>query len=124
MAKGPTYEQLKNKVRELEKQIREQKCARQEHLKRERLQGVLEMAGAVCHELNQPVQVLSVYSELLSQSVCEETDLKKEITSMIDKIDRIAWITRKLSMIASYETKEYIEGRKIIDIEKACQAVC
>ena len=31
----------------------------EERLQRERLQGVIEMAGAACHELNQPLQVLS-----------------------------------------------------------------
>ncbi len=32
---------------------------------REKLQGLLEMAGAVCHELNQPLQVVSGFSEML-----------------------------------------------------------
>ena len=31
----------------------------EERLRRERLQGVIEMAGAACHELNQPLQALS-----------------------------------------------------------------
>ena len=33
----------------------------------ERMKGVLEMAGAVCHELNQPLQSILWYFELLSQ---------------------------------------------------------
>lgn len=36
-----------------------------ERLHRERLQGVLEMAGAICHEINQPLMSISGYSELL-----------------------------------------------------------
>ncbi|MCK5339748.1 MAG: response regulator transcription factor, partial [Desulfobulbaceae bacterium] len=38
----------------------------QDRLKeREKLQGVLEMAGAVCHEINQPLQAVSGWSEIL-----------------------------------------------------------
>ena len=45
--------------------ISEQKQAEQERIKKEKLQGVIEMAGAVCHELNQPMQVVLGISELL-----------------------------------------------------------
>jgi signal transduction histidine kinase len=36
---------------------------------RERLQGVFEMAGAVCHELNQPLMAISGYTDLLAMKV-------------------------------------------------------
>ena len=34
-------------------------------LEEEKLRGVLEMAGAICHELNQPMQAISGYADLL-----------------------------------------------------------
>ncbi len=42
------------------------KSAEEEMRKREKLQGMLEMAGAVCHELSQPLQVLMSSIDLLA----------------------------------------------------------
>ncbi|HSB05038.1 MAG TPA: hypothetical protein VLK23_07550, partial [Thermodesulfobacteriota bacterium] len=44
-------------------------------LQRERLQGVIEMAGAACHELAQPLQTLSGYSYLLLSDLSEDSPL-------------------------------------------------
>ena len=122
MAKRPTYGELEKKVKQLQGQLREHRFACEERVERERLEGVLEMAGAVCHELSQPMQVLSVYCERFLKEMSKESPAYSEIKAIMDKIDSIADITRKLQTIASYETKDYIEGRKIIDIDKACRA--
>jgi len=42
-----------------------------EMAEKEKFQGVLEMAGAVCHEINQPLMVISGYSELLQLDMSE-----------------------------------------------------
>ena len=45
--------------------------AEEDRIQKERMKGVLEMAGAVCHELNQPMTVVSVNSEMReSQGAC------------------------------------------------------
>ena len=54
MDNRPTYEELEQKVLSLEKELSEHKQAEEAMLEKERLQGVVEMAGAICHELNQP----------------------------------------------------------------------
>ena len=122
MGKRLTYQELKHKVEKLEKEAAEHKCAERERLQRERLQGVLEMAGAVCHELNQPMQALSVYCEYWIEAMLEDNPLGDQLGRIIEKIDRMANITKKLQNIASYETKDYIQGTKIIDIDKASRA--
>ena len=90
-----------------------------ERLQRERLEGVIEMAGAACHEFNQPLQALLGYSELLSEDLPEGSPLLDGIQKIRRSIDQLAKITRKIMHITKYETKEYIEGSKIIDIDKA-----
>lgn len=56
--------------------ITKQKEAEKAQLDSERMQGVLEMAGAVCHELNQPLQVISGIIELMSiKGVNESCDM-------------------------------------------------
>ncbi|MBF0227252.1 MAG: PAS domain S-box protein [Desulfobacterales bacterium] len=99
------------------KDITYRKKAEEERIYREKLQGVLETAGAVCHELNQPMQVISGYCELLLISA--NTNETKTIRIILDKIEQMGKITRKLMNITRYETKEYIHGIKIIDIEKS-----
>ena len=37
----------------------------EQRIQSEKLKGVIEMAGAVCHELNQPLQTILGFSELL-----------------------------------------------------------
>lgn len=91
----------------------------EERLRRERLQGVIEMAGAACHELNQPLQALSGYSQLLFSDLSEDSPLFWQIKKIKEMTDRLGKITRKIMHITRYETMEYIEGSKIIDIDKA-----
>ncbi len=91
----------------------------EERLQRERLEGVIEMAGAACHELNQPLQTLFGYSHLLLQDLPEDSPLFEEIKKIKNSSDQLAKITKKIMNITKYETKEYIGGSKIIDIDKA-----
>ena len=91
-------------------------------LQEEKLSGVLEMAGAICHELNQPMQVVSGYSELLMIDM-EKNNLAHSYIKMVkEQTDKMGSITRKLMSITKYETQDYIEGSKIIDINKAAGA--
>ena len=91
----------------------------EERLRSERLKGVIEMAGAACHELNQPLQVLSGYSHLLLSDLSEESPLFAQIKSIKETVERLGHVTRKIMHITKYETKEYIKGSSIIDIDKA-----
>ena len=91
---------------------------------REKLRGALEMAGATCHELNQPMQVVSGYSELLLKQVGEGSRLRAQITKIQEAVESMIGITRKLQSITKYETRQYIKGSWIIDIDKASETVC
>jgi signal transduction histidine kinase len=119
MANRPTYEELKRKVAELENRAVEHERAEQRRLEREKLQGVLEMAGAVCHELNQPLQVLLGYCGLLLRDMSQDNPLYGYVDEIRGRVSRMGEITGKLMGITAYETKEYLEGTKIIDIDKA-----
>ncbi|MBU1340023.1 MAG: GAF domain-containing protein [Proteobacteria bacterium] len=91
------------------------KAAEKEKYERERLQGVLEMAGAVCHEINQPLQAILGYSELLSLS----SEFDSTIKSIKSQATRLGKITRKLSNITHYRTVDYPGNTRIVDIWSA-----
>lgn len=104
------------------KDITDRKKAEEEKLSREKFQGVLETAGAVCHELNQPLQVISLSSGLLLMDLAEDNPLYANIKRINRQVDRMGDITGKLITITRYETKDYLKG-KIVDIDKASMEV-
>ena len=91
----------------------------EERLEKERLQVSLEMAGAVCHELNQPIQGISSYAELLMGRQSPGSPEHEQAKAILDLAGRMGGITRKLMKITRYETKDYVKGVRIIDIDRA-----
>jgi len=96
--------------------ISDRKHAEEEKQRREKLQGILEMAGTVCHEMNQPMQIISGYSELLLMKTSENDPIYKKLNAIVEQIRRMSAITRKLMMIRDYKTQDYIGFSRIIDI--------
>lgn len=85
----------------------------------ERLQGVLETAGAVCHELNQPLQSVMGYSQLMELDLPADHPLRPKLNKVLDAVDKMRRITGKLMKITRYKTVAYLGGSRIIDIEKS-----
>jgi PAS domain S-box-containing protein len=99
--------------------VSDRKQAEKERLKKEKLQGVLEMAGAACHELNQPLQIVSGYFELLINDIPDGHPLIETLNIIREQIEKMARITKKIMKITKYRTKPYIQGSMIIDIDKS-----
>ena len=87
---------------------------------KEKLQGVLEMAGAVCHEINQPLQAVNGYAELLLMNLSENDPNYKRLRKIKEGIERIGQLTHKIMRISRYRTKRF-RGNKspIVDIDDA-----
>ena len=92
--------------------------AEEERIRGEKLQGVLEMAGAICHELNQPLTTLSITSDLIRDFPKTEKTLEN-ISIIKNEIIRLGQITKKLMRITKYKTRKYLNGTKIVDIDQA-----
>jgi len=99
--------------------LTEKNRAASNRMQQEKFEGVLETAGAVCHELNQPLQVLSGYAELVMGQAPGQ-DLSSQLSrQIITQVERMAEITQKLQSITRYETMSYGENSRIIDIHKS-----
>lgn len=98
----------------------DRKRAEEEMRNREKLQGVIEMAGAVCHELNQPLQVLMSSTDLLMTDP-KAADLDRSLLETVQEgVEKIGSLTRRIQRITEYEVKDYLGGRsRIIDIERS-----
>lgn len=105
-------------VIEIHHDITDRKRVEAEKLAREKLKAVLELAGAVCHELNQPMQVALVNAMRLKRQLTEDEPTRLA-ESVCESVERMAQLTKKLTHITRYETKDYVMGAKIIDIDKA-----
>ena len=93
--------------------ISQRQAAQKEKMEREKLQGVLEMAGAVCHEINQPLQTILGYSSLYRD---KKVISSRELNQIKIQATRIGEITRKLSSITKYKTISYPGDTRIVDI--------
>ena len=97
--------------------------AEREKIEKERLQGVLEMAGAVSHEINQPLQAILGYSELLILDADINEKSREYLDSIRSQASRLGKITQKLSGITRYRTMAYPGNTRIVDIWKASDDV-
>jgi len=83
------------------------------------LKGVIEMAGATAHELNQPLSVILGNIQLLLFNLSEKDPKFKTLNLIEKQAEKMADIIRKITNITRYEIKEYVSGYSIVDIEKS-----
>jgi len=93
--------------------------AQEELRAREKQAIVAELAGAAAHELNQPLTSVIGYAELLRRQLEGNPQLSNAAGVIISESERMAEIVRKVGKITKYETKSYVGGAKILDLEKA-----
>jgi len=98
--------------------VTENKLANETLDENERMQGVLEMAGAVCHDLNQPVAALLKQTDRLESAVPGNHALYPKVLKLAEQANRLRETTLKLTGITRYETREYLRS-KIVDIDKS-----
>jgi signal transduction histidine kinase len=97
--------------------------AQEELREREKHTAVAELAGAAAHELNQPLTSIIGYAELLARKLGNDAALKNATEVIVTQSERMAEIVRKIGKITKYETKTYVGGAKILDLEKSADTV-
>lgn len=95
------------------------KAAEAERAKRARLEGVMAMAGAACHELNQPLQVAYGQCEIALLGLTKDQKARERFTVILEQLNRLCDLTGKIQRITRDETTEYLGGPPIIDIDRA-----
>lgn len=95
--------------------------AEEERLEKERLQVSLEMAGAICDELNQPLQNISTHSEIVLMHLSKDDPHYEKVRQIVEQTKKMGAITRKLMGITKYKTKDYVKGVKIVDLDESSE---
>ena len=97
--------------------ITEQKKLEFETMEKNKLMAAVETAGAICHEMNQPLQVVLGYIETL----LFDKGLNQNVYSILEEIRvqtlRLRDITKQLHNLKSFKTREYVKGSKILDMQ-------
>lgn len=86
-------------------------------LETERIKVILETAGAVSHEFNQPLQVIMGVSELALAEAPANTKLHKYLSDILGSAKRIAELIVKFNQITDYRTKYYYKDQEILDLD-------
>ena len=99
--------------------ITKQKQIAREQQDKEKLRAILEMAGAVSHELNNPLQVVLTGTEKLGDPGLAPPR-REELIKLVQKHTiRLMELSSKIQRISQYATKDYVGGKKIFDFDAA-----
>lgn len=97
--------------------MRDLQQTEQKRMETEKLNGVLETAGGVCHKLNQPLQYVLGAIQILMMDLTPDSKIYSQLDAVREKIEQMGGITRKLAEITRYRTKAHAGGQHILDID-------
>ena len=80
---------------------------------------IIQLAGAVAHELNQPLTVVVSTAELICDRERSPEEMRSLVTRMSEASLRMADIVSKLQHATSYRSKNYVGKVQIVDLDKA-----
>ncbi len=84
----------------------------------EKVMTAIETAGGICHEMNQPLQVILGNLEILQLNLNDDDPNMNIVNMLLSQTEKLGSITKKLANITRYETKAYIKGT-IFDIDNS-----
>ena len=93
----------------------------QAELEREKLRAIIELAGAMSHEINQPLTTLLIgLRELLKRMHSDSMEVNENLLRLaLADAERLLETSRKLSRITCYKTTKYMGNQSIIDLNEA-----
>ncbi|RJX36098.1 MAG: PAS domain S-box protein [Desulfarculus sp.] len=89
----------------------------QDNLRREKLLAAIQTAGAVCHELSQPLQVILAQAEMMQAEGETSARLRRSLVSIFASIDQIRGITDKLHNLSEFRTVQYVGSSEILSLK-------
>jgi two-component system cell cycle response regulator len=84
---------------------------------------IVEMAGAASHELNQPLTAIMGNLQLVMAQLPSGDPLMERLDKVMNQVERMVKIVKKIGQITRYRTKRYAENVRIVDIDQASGTV-
>ncbi len=109
------YSDLRDRIR-----IEQRLLQAQEKLEVTEQQAMLaQIAGTAAHELNQPLTSIQALGEMLRRQSDDGAPYLRYVDSIVEQVERMATIVRRIGKITKYETKQYVPGTWIVDLDKS-----
>jgi len=100
--------------------IEERLAQTQERLAMTEKQAIVsEIAGAMAHELNQPLTSVMGYAELLRKTLAADDRGRAYVETILRETERIAELVKKIGRLGRYETKGYVGDTQILDLDRS-----
>ncbi len=87
----------------------------------ERREAAVEMAGAACHELAQPLTTMTLQIEMLLRTTSPDDPRRPSLESLQKNAEHMGGLVHRISQVTNYVTRPYAQGLRIIDVEAASQ---
>ncbi|MCB2189388.1 MAG: DUF484 family protein [Deltaproteobacteria bacterium] len=91
----------------------------EENRRLEQGRAAMETAGAVCHEMAQPLTALSLKLEKMRRLLPAGDPLLAELADLQTELDRLGGQVARLRQVKDYVTKPYARGTRIVDLTAA-----
>ncbi|MDZ7695928.1 MAG: histidine kinase dimerization/phospho-acceptor domain-containing protein [Deltaproteobacteria bacterium] len=88
-------------------------------IQQEKLTGIIELASAISHELNTPMFTVLGNAQLLKREIKPDSPGEAELNAIIRNVKKMSQLTRKMTHITEYTTKDYVDEEKLFDIVEA-----
>ena len=89
-------------IRGIARNVTERIKQQRESLTREKLQGVLEMAGGVAHRLNQPLTVVNHVLDELLNDLSSDDKYYQKILRVHDQVKKLNEIAKKIGIFSLF----------------------
>jgi two-component system, NtrC family, sensor kinase len=103
-------------VIEVIRDITAKKQLEEEQLERVKLQGVVELAGTVAHEINSPLFAALGTAQLLEDDL-DKQDLIDDVQTIVKNLKEIGVLTKKMTSMTGFESRDYVGEAKIVEIK-------
>ena len=111
---------LENLVEEKSKEL---EFVQEQLILSEKKTAMIETAGAVAHELRQPMTTIIGTIDLLNtdKDIDENQHLNKRLKTIKKQCLRMAETIKQMEQLVEYKTRPYVNGSLIIDLEESSQ---
>lgn len=100
-------------VIEIIRDITSEHLLAEEKIQSGKLQGIVELAGTVAHEINSPLFAALGTAQLLAEE-CEQAEMVDELGIIIRNLKQISELTEKMTSMTGFTGREYVGTSRIL----------
>jgi CheY-like chemotaxis protein len=105
--------------RRVEERTRELRKTQDQLVRIEKEQAIVELIGAIGHELRQPQTVITGLIGLIMSEGYNQDQMERDLRTIVEQVKEMSRLIDSLSNLRVYRTKTYSNGIRILDLDEA-----